>query len=106
MARDWTEEQKARQSALIHNWKPWTRSTGAKTPKGKAVSAKNAYRGNWRLHVRFSCWVIRQRKLLLANRPCASIVKIQFREKQFGMDLPSVCGNMKTIKSAERTINN
>jgi len=104
MARDWTEEQKARQSALIHNWKPWTRSTGAKTPKGKAVSAKNAYRGNWRLHVRFSCWVIRQRKLLLANRPCASIVEIQYQAKQLGIDLPSVCGNMKTIKSAERTI--
>ncbi len=46
MARVWTDEQKARQAALIHSWKPWTRSTGARTPEGKAVSSKNVLRGN------------------------------------------------------------
>lgn len=46
MARVWTDEQKARQAALIHTWKPWTRSTGARTPEGKAVSSKNVLRGN------------------------------------------------------------
>lgn len=46
MARHWTDEQKARQRALIRLWKPWTRSTGARTPEGKAVSSKNVLRGN------------------------------------------------------------
>ncbi|MEI7457464.1 MAG: hypothetical protein WCK93_12150 [Nitrosomonadales bacterium] len=31
MARVWTDEQKARQAALIRSWKPWTRSTGKDT---------------------------------------------------------------------------
>ena len=46
MARVWTDEQKARQAALIRLWKPWTHSTGARTPEGKAVSSKNVLRGN------------------------------------------------------------
>ena len=46
MARTWTDEQKARQAALIHSWQPWTRSTGARTPEGKAVSSKNVLVGN------------------------------------------------------------
>ncbi|GEM_PF-2105696 len=41
-ARQWTEAQKARQRELILTWKPWATSTGPKTPKGKAVSSKNA----------------------------------------------------------------
>lgn len=46
MARHWTDEQKARQAALIRTWKPWTRSTGARTPKGKAASSRNVLVGN------------------------------------------------------------
>ena len=46
MARKWTDEQKARQAALIHSWKPWTRSTGARTVAGKAVCSKNALVGS------------------------------------------------------------
>ncbi len=41
MARVWTDEQKARQSALIRSWKPWERSTGPVTQEGKASSAQN-----------------------------------------------------------------
>jgi hypothetical protein len=41
-ARKWTDEQKARQAALIRTWAPWTVSTGPRTPNGKAVSSKNA----------------------------------------------------------------
>lgn len=46
MARIWTDEQRQRQAALIHAWKPWTRSTGARTPEGKAVSSMNVLVGN------------------------------------------------------------
>ena len=40
--RKWTAEERARQSELIQKWKPWERSTGAKTPEGKAASSQNA----------------------------------------------------------------
>lgn len=46
MARTWTDEQKAKQAALIHSWQPWTRSTGAKTPEGKRISSMNVLVGN------------------------------------------------------------
>ena len=46
MARTWTDEQKARQAALIHRWQPWTHSTGARTDTGKAICSKNVLVGN------------------------------------------------------------
>lgn len=48
MARQWTSEQKERQAALIHQWQPWAKSTGAKTPNGKLTSSMNAYKGGER----------------------------------------------------------
>ena len=42
MSNGWTPERRARQAALILNWKPWERSCGPKTERGKAVSAGNA----------------------------------------------------------------
>jgi hypothetical protein len=44
-ARKWTTEQRARQAEFIRIWKPWATSTGPRTPKGKAVSSKNAFNG-------------------------------------------------------------
>jgi hypothetical protein len=44
-ARQWTDEQRARQSAIIQRWQPWRNSTGARTPEGKAVSSKNVLVG-------------------------------------------------------------
>ena len=46
MARVWTDEQKARQAALIRRVKPWTHSTGARTPEGKRISSMNVLVGN------------------------------------------------------------
>jgi len=40
----WTEERKKRQRELIHQWKPWLKSTGAKTTEGKKKSSQNAYK--------------------------------------------------------------
>ena len=48
MANAWTPERKARQALLIQNWQPWNKSTGARTPEGKAVSSRNAYKGGIR----------------------------------------------------------
>lgn len=57
MAR-WTAESRAKQSVLIHNWKPWMHNTGACTPKGKAICSLNACRGYWRRRVRFAHWLL------------------------------------------------
>ena len=48
MANGWTQERRAQQSLKIRQWQPWTRSTGARTPEGKADSSRNAYRGGVR----------------------------------------------------------
>jgi hypothetical protein len=48
MANGWTPERRARQARLIHTWRPWERSTGPRTPEGKARVARNAYKGNKR----------------------------------------------------------
>ena len=50
--RNWTIEQRQRQRELIQRWKPWTKSTGAKTPDGKKKSAQNAFKTGKSLEVR------------------------------------------------------
>lgn len=42
MSNGWTEEHRAKQAEAIRRWKPWAKSTGPKTPAGKAVASKNA----------------------------------------------------------------
>lgn len=42
--RNWTQEERQRQRELIQRWKPWMKSTGAKTPEGKEKSSQNAYK--------------------------------------------------------------
>jgi hypothetical protein len=48
MSNGWTSERRARQAALIVNWKPWERSCGPKTERGKVASARNARRHGMR----------------------------------------------------------
>ena len=45
MSNGWTPERRARQAELIRTWQPWKRSTGPRTPEGKARTSANAYRG-------------------------------------------------------------
>lgn len=40
----WTQERRQKQSEAIKSWKPWEKSTGAKTPEGKEISKMNAYK--------------------------------------------------------------
>lgn len=42
----WTPERRARQAELCRSMKPWISSTGPRTDEGKAVSARNAYKGD------------------------------------------------------------
>jgi hypothetical protein len=46
--RHWTVEERLKQSQLIQSWQPWNKSTGARTPEGKAVSSRNAHKGGIR----------------------------------------------------------
>lgn len=48
----WSPERRAKQSQAISQWQPWTKSTGAKTPQGKAVVSRNAFKGGHRPHLR------------------------------------------------------
>jgi len=48
----WTPERRQRQAELIREWKPWAKSTGAKTAEGKAVVSRNAYKGGHRTQCR------------------------------------------------------
>ena len=50
--RNWTAEQRLRQSEAIRRWRPWEASTGAKTPQGKAISSKNATKTGDSVYVR------------------------------------------------------
>lgn len=43
--RQWTEEQRQAQAALIRRCKPWEKSTGPRTEEGKAKVSRNAYKG-------------------------------------------------------------
>ena len=48
MANGWTPERRARQAELIRQWQPWKQSSGPKSPEGKAVAARNAWKGGVR----------------------------------------------------------
>lgn len=41
----WTDERRARQAEMIRSWRPWERSTGPRTAKGKATAARNGDKG-------------------------------------------------------------
>ena len=43
-----TPEHRQRRSEMIHRWKPWERSTGPRTPQGKARASMNRWRGGQR----------------------------------------------------------
>ena len=45
MANGWTSECRARQSALIRNWRPWEVATGPKSEEGKVRVSRNAFKG-------------------------------------------------------------
>ena len=60
--RHWTAAERAKQSALIQTWKPWAKSTGAKTELGKAASSQNAYKGGHRAMMREISAVLKEQR--------------------------------------------
>ena len=51
-AAGWTPERRKRQSEAIRRWKPWNKSTGPKSPEGKAAVSGNAWAGGHWLKLR------------------------------------------------------
>jgi hypothetical protein len=45
MASSWTPERRAAAAIRIQQWRPWEKSTGPRTPEGKATSSMNRYAG-------------------------------------------------------------
>lgn len=41
----WTPERRARQAVIITQTRPWEKATGPRTPRGKAISSRNASTG-------------------------------------------------------------
>lgn len=41
----WTAEKRQAERDRINQTKPWLKSTGAKTPEGKAICSQNAFKG-------------------------------------------------------------
>jgi hypothetical protein len=54
MSNGWTPERRARQAELIRAWKPWTKSTGPVTAKGKRKVSQNA---RWGKRATFKRWM-------------------------------------------------
>ena len=44
--RIWTEEQRKRQAEKIHEWQPWTNSTGPRSQNGKVICSRNAFKNS------------------------------------------------------------
>lgn len=63
----WTPEARQRQSELIRNWKPWERSTGPKSPEGKAAVSQNGYKGGLRQQLRELSKLLKEQKQSLEN---------------------------------------
>jgi hypothetical protein len=60
MANGWTPERRARQSALIRQWRPWEHSRGPKSEEGKARVSRNAFKGGTRARLRELAWLLRE----------------------------------------------
>jgi hypothetical protein len=60
MSNGWTAERRARQSALIRQWRPWDKSTGPKSDAGKAKVARNPDKGGTRPMLRELVKVLRE----------------------------------------------
>jgi hypothetical protein len=65
MSNGWTPERRARQAELIRSWRPWERSTGPRSAIGKALVARNPWKGGIRALLRkLSCELRKQHEAL------------------------------------------
>lgn len=58
----WTPERRARQAEAIRSWKPWEKTTGPRTEKGKQKVARNPFKGGLRGEMRSVAKLLREIK--------------------------------------------
>jgi hypothetical protein len=63
--RHWTPEERALQSLLIRNWKPWNNSTGPRSAAGKVIVAANPFKGGVRPHMKELAMLLKEHKEML-----------------------------------------
>ena len=56
----WTDERRARQAEAIRSWQPWRKSTGPRSPEGKARASRNADKGGKRAELRAELAMLRE----------------------------------------------
>jgi hypothetical protein len=61
-----TPEHRALRAELIRHWKPWEKSTGPKSPEGKARSAMRGFKGGTREVLRELARVLREQQETLS----------------------------------------
>ena len=80
----WTADRRQRQRELIQTWRPWEKSTGARTAEGKSKVSKNATKTGKSLEVRelIKCLngLMREQKEIF-EKPC---ICIKFGGNDFG----------------------
>ena len=47
---------------MIRQWKPWEKSTGPKTPEGKSIVSRNAWKGGEWLQLRLLARALRRQQ--------------------------------------------
>ncbi len=87
MAKGWTDERRAKMSALMMARKPWQHSTGARTAEGKARVSRNSCRPPTVRMVAFTRWMIKQLAKAQAGKPCATIEEVKQRAIDCGVKL-------------------
>ena len=81
MANGWTAERCKRQSELIQRWRPWEKSKGPRTRKGKALVARNAYKGGTRTVLRSLARALRERRDVLEDSSSRTHVRDEYRNR-------------------------
>ncbi len=96
--RQWTPEERRRQAEAIRRWKPWEKSTGPKTEKGKESAKMNAFKHGGYSRSRLAC-----QRALLMNRLFVSYMADWARAFENERELMERVRVRKKVK--ERTIN-
>jgi len=60
--RHWTQAERAKQSRLIQNWKPWNKSTGPRSAAGKVIVSTNPFKGGTRPMLREMAALLKEQK--------------------------------------------